>query len=57
LHSDYWSGNILYGNDAYPWEYGYHYYIAGGKDMFFKAAAIEFYGVNSQTNFKQDSYP
>jgi len=48
-----WSGNILRGNDGYPYKdenYG-NYCIQGGEGRTFKATAIEFYGVNSQTNF------
>jgi len=52
LNSDFWSGNILRGNDGYPYtKDGIYYYIAGGLNSYFKATAIEFYGVNSQTNF------
>jgi len=40
----------LIGNDGYPKGYG-AYFIAGGNFWPFKATAIEFYGVNSQTNF------
>jgi len=50
LNSLIWSGNILRGNDGYPYKYGNNYCIAGVKDLYFKATAIEFYGVNSQTN-------
>ena len=51
LSSQNWSG-ILVGTDGYPTEnyYGSGYYIAGGnKTWYFKARAIEFYGVKTQT--------
>jgi len=57
LESDYWSGNILIGNDGYPWKPYDSYYIGGGKYSSFKATAIEIFGVNSQTNSKQYSKP
>ena len=42
----YWEG-ILVGNDGYPKNDNIcGYLIAGGKDEYFKATAIEFYGVN-----------
>jgi len=57
LNPNPWSGNILIGNDGYPKINGHCYLIAGGKNWCFKATAIEFYGVNSQTNSKQYSKP
>ena len=41
-----WSG-IKKGTNAYPKkdEYDHLYFIGGGKDQFFKATAIEFYGI------------
>ena len=49
LSSQDWT-DILVGNDGYPKKNeGYFYYIGGGKDGYFKAIAIEFYGVKTQT--------
>ena len=47
LNSSYWSG-ILVGTDGYPTtnKYG-DYCIGGGKNAFFKATAIEFYGIKT----------
>ncbi len=39
---------MLVGTDGYPTTDGYSYYIAGGQNLFFKAIAIEFYGVKTQ---------
>ncbi len=50
FYNSIWSG-MLVGTDGYPSvsELG-DYYIAGGKKSWhFKAAAIEFYGVKTQT--------
>jgi len=47
LYSLHWSG-ILVGTYGYP-KKRLGYYIGGGKDRFFKATAIEFYGVKTQT--------
>jgi len=52
-----WSGNILADNDGYPYNKYGNYPIGGGYHENFKATAIEFYGVNSQTNSKQYSKP
>ena len=48
MSCSHWSG-ILVGTEGFPTkdEDGY-YYIAGGKDVYFKATAIEFYGVKKQ---------
>lgn len=44
-----WS-DILVGTDGYPTKNEKdHYCIGGGKDEYFKATAIEFYGVKTQT--------
>ena len=49
LSSSVWS-DILVGNDGYPIKNNFgDYCIGGGKDANFKAKAIEFYGVNTQT--------
>ncbi len=47
LSSSFWEG-ILVGTDGYPTKPGYDYCIAGGKDTYFKATAIEFYGVKTK---------
>jgi hypothetical protein len=50
-----WSGE--YANDDFYWKKGDQrslYRIAGGRDTYFKATHIEFYGVNTnQINSKQ----
>ncbi len=42
------SSGMLQGTDGYPTTDGNSYYIAGGyQDKYFKATAIEFYGVKT----------
>ena len=49
FNSSDWSG-MLQGTDGYPIKKGSNYNIAGGKKHeFFKATAVEFYGVRTQT--------
>ena len=40
---------MLAGTDGYPNISWGDYYIAGGQDRYFKATAIEFYGVKTWT--------
>ena len=46
LRSPFWSG-LLVGTDGYPFKLS-GYCIGGSKDVYFKATAIEFYGVKKQ---------
>ncbi len=50
MFSGFWSG-ILVGTDGYPTknEDDTGYCIGGGEDGWFRATAIEFYGVKTQT--------
>ena len=49
LHSSEWSG-MQQGIDGYPIkDFLGNYFIGAGKDPNFKATAIEFYGVRTQT--------
>ena len=46
--NDDWSG-VLFGNDGYPLkDWRGNWFIAGGFDNYFKAVAIEFYGVKTK---------
>ena len=51
MFSQFWSG-ILVGTDGYPVEdkdNGYYFIAGGNQGCNFKAKAIEFYGVRTQT--------